>query len=268
VNRRTELVKNWGSSKDLGVGTFSAFSPYAFLHSAADNWYPSAAERDAAIKTLPYLSRQNFVHQRVDNRSQLTFTFVRRPLYYAIFNSGPHLTSQQRYGLGLIWQPGAGSLLQSQTGTVDAAWGTILGERPGVYEADTLKADYSVNGKGFTIQPGNRDLPPGPLSVKYSFSDQGEKVLRFGDKEISVGVHHSGPLRENIPLLVGKNDTLTVKPGEVMLERAGKVFAVKFDPSVLAELLETKTAVGPRRIVTVVLKSKDDLVYVLDLSNM
>lgn len=266
AERRAELVKNWTRFKDLGVGDFNAFSPYAFLHRSHENWYPTAAQRDAAVKTLPYLQRPQFTHQRVDNRSQLVFTFIKQPSYYAVYNSGPHLTSQQRYGLGLVWHPEMGSLLQSQTGTTEAAWGTILGERPAVYESDSLNADFSVGGKNIVLQPGNRDLPPGVLTAKFIFSDQGEKTVEFGERQITVGVHHTGALRENIPLLVGKDDKLTVEKGEVRLVRAGKVFAIKFDAPVRAETVETKLTVGPRRVVTVSLKSQNDLVYRLDFS--
>ncbi len=266
--RRAELVKNWTQLKELGVGTFSAFSPYAFLHRSHENWYPTAAEREAAIKSLPYYKSQ-FINQRVDNRNKLIFTYIKQAAYYAIFNSGPHLTSQQRYGLGLIWQPETGSVMQSQTGTTDAAWGTVLGERPNVYEAETLDADFTINGKVVNPAPGNSDLPSGILTVKYPFSDQGEKVLRFEPKQIVVTINHSGALRENIPLLVGKDDAITVKPGEVTLLRNGKTFAIKFDQqAVRAETLETKLTVGTRRVVTVVLKGQTDLNYKLDFSGM
>ncbi len=267
ARRRAELQQNWARTKQAEVGTFSAFSPYAFLHRSHEKWYPTTAQRNAALKALPYLN-SSFTHQRMDGREGLVFTFVRRPRYYAIFNSGPHLTSQQRYGLGLVWQPEIGSLLQSQTGTTDGAWGTVLGNREGVYEANTLDAEFSIGGKALPSIPGNRDLPRGPLTVKYRFSDQGEKTLAFGDQTLTVEVHHSGPLQENLPLLVGKNDALTIQPGEVKMTRAGRVFSIKFDPQIAATILETGLAVGPRRVVTVRLKSQNNLSYWLDFSGM
>ena len=265
AQRRVELQKQWAQIRDLEVGTFSTFSPYSFLHRSHEKWYPTAAQRETALKTLPYLKR-SFTHQRMDERERVVFTFVRRPGYYAIFNSGPHLTSQQRYGLGLIWQPEIGSLLQSQTGTNDGAWGTVLGDRQSVYEADTLDADFSVDGKSVSLLPVNRDLTPGVLTVKYRFSDQGEKTITFGDRELLVEVHHSGRLQENIPLLVGPDDKLTVKEGEVVLTRAGKVFSIKIDPRTNATTVDTGLKVGPRRVIAVQLKSQDSLIYRLDFS--
>jgi hypothetical protein len=265
AQRRAELQMHWAQVKDPEVGTFSAFSPYSFLHRAHEKWYPTTAQREAARMALPYLKR-SFTHQRMDARERVVFTFIRRPGYYAIFNSGPHLTSQQRYGLGLIWQPEIGSLLQSQTGTNDGAWGTILADRQGVYEADTLDADFSIDGKAVSSLPGNRDLSSGFLTVKYRFSDQGEKAISFGDHEIAVEVHHSGRLQENIPLLVQPDDKLTVKAGEVTLTRAGKVFSIKFDPQTTATTIDTGLKAGPRRVVTVQLRSQDNLSYRFDFS--
>jgi hypothetical protein len=266
AQRRAELKQNWAKIKEAAVGTFSAFSPYAFLHRSFEKWYPSAAERAAALKALPYF-RPSFTHQRMDARERLIFTFVRRPGYYAIFNSGPHLTSQQRLGLGLVWNPEIGSLLQSQTGTDDGAWGTFIGDRRSVYEADSLDADFRIDGKLVNPLAGNHDLAPGTFSVKYRFSDQGDKTITFGDQVI-IEVHHSGPLRENIPLLVGPDDKLEVKPGEILLTRAGKTFAIRFDSQMKTATVETGLKVGPRRVVTVQLQSLNDLSYRLDFSSL
>ena len=267
ARRRAELIRNWPPFGELGVGAFSAFSPYAFLHRSHEKWYPTAAERAAAVRSLPYM-RRRFTHQRVDGRERLVFTFVRRPDYYAVFNSGPHLTSQQRYGLGLVWHPEAGSLVQSQTGTTDAAWGTVLGERPGVYEADTLDAEFRIDGRPVAPRHGNRDLPAGVLTARYVFSDQGDKTLTFDARQLTVAVHHSGPLRENIPLLVGPDDALTIRPGEAALTRAGRHFRITFDADTRAEAVETNLTSGPRRVVTLRLTARNSLTYQLDFSGM
>ena len=266
ARRRADLQQNWTKIREAEVGTFSAFSPYAFLHRGLAKWYPTRAQQQAALKDLPYV-RPSFTHQRMDDRQRLVFTFIRRPGYYAIFNSGPHLTSQQRFGLGLVWHPEIGSVLQSQTGTDDGAWGTFIGDRQAAYEADTLEADFAIDGKIVTPLPGNRDLPAGVLSIKYRFSDQGDKTITFSD-QVTVEVHHSGALRENIPLLVGTNDKLEIKPGEVLLTRAGKQFLIRFDSQTKTTTVETGLKVGPRRVVTVQLRSLNDLSYRFDFSSL
>jgi hypothetical protein len=110
-------------------------------------------------------------------------------------------------------------------------------------------------------------LAPGTFSVKYRFSDQGDKTITFGDQVI-IEVHHSGPLRENIPLLVGPDDKLEVKPGEILLTRAGKNFAIRFDSQMKTTTVETGLKVGPRRVVTVQLQSLNDLSYRFDFSSL
>ena len=116
------------------------------------------------------------------------------------------------------------------------------------------------------LSAGNRDLPPGDLTVKYRFSDQVEKNITFSDSEVVVDVHHSGRLQENIPLLVGLDDKLTVKAGEVALTRAGKIFSIRFDPQANATTVDTGLKVGPRRVVTVQLRSQNSLSYRFDFS--
>jgi hypothetical protein len=266
MQHRAELEKNWQITRKLPVGEFSAFSPYAFLHRAHGQWLPTEAQRVAAIKLLPYLARQQFTEQRIDPRERLVFTFARRPGYYAVFNSGPHLTSQQRYGLGLIWHPEMGSLLQSQTGTTNAAWGTLLGQSQSVFEADTLNAEFNTNGTITTVQPGNHELPGGTFTIRYNFPDQGEKLLTFGERQVTIEVRHSGDLREQIPLLVGSSDKLELKPGEILLTRNGGVLTIHFDAAAQAKAIETGMQVGPRRVVTITLKAQDSLTYRFDFA--
>ena len=69
-----------------------------------------------------------------------------------------------------------------------------------------------------------------------------------------------------VPLLVGPNDKLIVKAGEVTLMRTGKVFSIKFDPQANATTVDTGLKVGPRRVITVQLRSQSNLSYRFDFS--
>jgi hypothetical protein len=259
---RAALVKNWPPTNELQVGTFSAFSPYAFLHRGHVRWFPTVVQRNAAIRLLPYLQAP-FIQQRMDDRERVIFTFVCHPAYYAIFNSGPHLTDQQRYGLGLVWDPEMGTLIQSQTGTINAAWGTVLGSKNlSVYEAATLNAEFNLRGTSIDPRPGIRKLPSGSLTVTYAFTDQGEKILTFAERQITVQVQRSGPFHEQIPLLVGDADVLKVGSGQVTLTRGGRVFSINFDPHVTPETVKTDLRVGQRQVVTVNLQTSNNLSYV------
>jgi hypothetical protein len=261
--QRAALEKGWPPKSELAVGTFSTFSPYAFLHRPHVRWFATEAQRKVAIGLLPYFARQHFTHQRVDDRERVLFTFIRRPTYYATFNSGPHLTGQQRYGLGILWNPQFGTAIQSQTGSNNASWGTLLGQNQVPFEGDTLNAEFRNDARVITPQPGNRDLPTGVFSIKYGFPDQGEKVLTHKDHELVVDIQHSGALREQIPLLVSDNDELKIIPGGVTIKRGVYIFSIHFDPTVKAETIETELKVGQRRVVTLLLQSRNALTYTM-----
>ena len=216
---RAETERAWPKVEPLEVGEFRAYSPYDFLHREHRATHPTAAERDAARAKLPYFAAESFNHQRVDDRRdpQPTYTFVRRPSYYAAFNSG-NQKNEQRLGLGLLWNPQLGALMQSQTGSDDHAWGTRSGgghdeadEGGDLHEAASIFARFSAGGEAVTPQLGNRDLPDGDLVAAYDLGRRGKKEVRFFDDRIEVRVTHPGDFREHIPLLLLPDDRLTTK---------------------------------------------------------
>ena len=215
---RSRLEARWPDVAPLEVGQFWSYSPYAFLHRTHRLWYAPAEVKQAAIETLPYLARDRFVHQRRDSRHPVVFTYVRRPTYYAAFNGGVILSDQQRYGLGLVWHPAMGAVLQSQTGTDDGAWGTVASGK--LYEASGLTPAFAMDGQVVDAQVGVRDLPDGVLTVTYPLGEQGEKIVTFLDAGIEVSVQHSGPFEEWIPLLKG-DDLLWVRCLPAYLYGAG-----------------------------------------------
>ena len=50
--------------------------------------------------------------------------------------------------------------------------------------------------------------------------------------------------------------------GQVTLTRGARVFSITFDPEVRAETLETGLKVGPRRVVTLSVQTRNYLKYV------
>jgi hypothetical protein len=265
--QRAALEKNWPPKAELEVGAFSTFSPYAFLHRSHTRWFATEAQRRVAIDLLPYLRQRRFVHQRMDARERLVFTFIRQPAYYATFNSGPHLTAQQRYGLGLIWNQDFGTAIQSQTGSNNATWGTLLGQNQVPFEGDTLNVDFRMGGREVTPAGGNKDLGDGPLLIRYGFPDQGEKTISFGSSNISVDIQRSGTIREQIPLLVGSRDELKVDAQEIKLKRGAAMFLIRLDSETKGELIETDLRVGQRRVVTLLLRSTNSLRYTMSFGN-
>jgi hypothetical protein len=262
---RKSLEQNWPHVQPLSTGAFSAFSPYAFLHRAHYQWYPSPQQKEAAVRNLPYINSNRFIHQKMDSRHPTVFTYVRQPGYYASFNSGPLLKPQQRYGIGLLWHPKAGSFLQSQTDTDDAAWGTKP-EGGRLYEADTLDALFLINNKALHPTPGGHNLKTGMLAVSYKLGATGKKSIVFRDKAIEVAIQHPGHFKEYIPLLLNSTDSAFISsPGKVTLRKPGGTVYVLYDAAAKAALKETTLKSGLQRVMVLCIESSDKLKYSFDI---
>jgi hypothetical protein len=262
INKAREtLRKQWPNVLPLTLGEFSAFSPYAFLHRRHYTWNPSASQKKEAINKLPYLANTRFIHQKVDIRNPLVFTYIRQAGYYAAFNSGPILRPQQRFGLGLLWHPQAGTFLQSQTDSDIAAWGT-KGAKKNVYEADSIDVHFKLNQSPLTPSAGNHDFLPGILSISYPLKSNGKKALTFLDEKIEVNIQHNGMFAEHIPLLLLPDDRISVtSPGRVTLQKKTAAIAVLFDSKAKASLVETNLQSGEQRVVVLVLEAAENLNY-------
>jgi hypothetical protein len=240
---RAALAKQWGHFPELGpgkgggAGGSSPYSPYAFLHREHKPYYPTAAERDAAVAKLPYLASDRFIKQLKDTRKPAVFTYVRRPTYYAAFNSGPQITKQQRLGLGMVWHPRAGALLQSQTDSADHAWGTRPEGAEQVLEARGVEATFSD------------DL----TTATYPLDGGGRKTITFKETGIEVRVEAPGKFTEQIPVLVPESRaarfTIEIPHADRSRRRPGpKVF-------------------GASSVQTLVVPAVDSLVYELIIEN-
>jgi hypothetical protein len=258
---RKNLEQNWPNVQPLATGAFTALSPYAFLHRTHYQWYPSTQQKETAIRELPYIKSNRFIHQKMDSRHPTVFTYVRQPGYYACFNSGPLLKPQQRYGLGLLWHPKAGAFLQSQTDTDDAAWGTKP-EGGRLYEANTLDALFFINNKAIHPSPGSHDLMAGVLQVNYPLGTASKKSMVFRDRSIEITIQHPGHFIEYIPLLLNSTDSVSiVSPGKVKLEKAGATIYILYDAAAKAALKETTLKSGIQRVMVLTIESNDKLGY-------
>jgi hypothetical protein len=258
---RKNLEQNWPTVQPLATGAFSAFSPYAFLHRSHYQWYPSPPQKEAAVKDLPYIKSDRFIHQKMDSRHPTVFTYIRLPGYYMCFNSGPRLKPQQRYGIGLLWHPKAGSFLQSQTDTDDAAWGTKP-EGGKLYEADTLNALFLINNKLVNHTHGSHDLKAGFLTITYNLGTTGYKGIIFRDQIIGVNIKLPGHFTEYIPLLLNSTDSARiVSPGKVELKKQGGTIYISYDTTAKAVLKETTLKSGMQRVMVLNIESNDKLGY-------
>ncbi|MCE6992463.1 hypothetical protein [Dyadobacter sp. CY323] len=259
-NKRKVLTEKWPD-----VGKLDTYSPTNLLHLNRYQWNPSKAQQAAAMRKLPYLSRERFTHQRVDSKVPVVFTFVKRKNYYAAFNSGKVTSSRQRYGIGLLWDPVAGTFLQSHAATKDAAWGT---KGPGdlVYEAKDLFAEMRINGERVNEAVGNRDLELGVLTVHYPLGEAGKKELTFQENEIRVNVTHQAAFKEFLPLLVHAKDEIDIsRQGVVTISKNGKQIEIVYDSPEMATLQKTDIKSGDQDAVTIVISARDKLTYTIKM---
>jgi hypothetical protein len=226
---RKEMTESWGDIPQIREGVFSSYSAYAFLHRRHHNWRPTESQREDARQKLPWLASDRFNHQRVDDRRPFEATYIRRPRYYAVFNAGDIGRDSHRFGLGLLWSPHHGVLMQSQSRSETAAWGTMSDCSEITWEGDALSVQYDLDGRPWDPQPGAGDIPEGVLTIDYplgspvgEFGNMGIKKISFSDISIDVDIRHSGSFTEVLPLIRQPGDELMLSNEKVVLIRNGK----------------------------------------------
>jgi hypothetical protein len=262
---RQDVINGWLNARK----TVTSYAPHAFADRIDRfEWRPTAAERNAAIANLPYLARDRFVHQRADDR--INVTFVRRPSYYAAFNAGREIIMYgspgiQRYGLGLLWNPQMGTVLQTPSGDV-APWGTSR-ENATPFEARSLAPTLKINGQAIVKQSGARDLPNGETGVtsfEYGLFDEGQKTVTFNADRINVSVRLTGVFTEQMVLLTREGDNLAILPGVIRLTRGGRIFEIAYPAGVTVTQRPAGGWPPPSFTATrIILKATDSLDYSL-----
>lgn len=256
---RRRLIDQWPKVEPL-----RSYSPHIFADALVDReWRPSTSERNAALTMLPYIARDRFVHQRADNRKPMSSTFVRRPSYYATFNAGAKVADMQRYGLGLLWNPHMGSILQTQSGSV-APWGTAReGSQP--FESEEFHPTIKLDGREISILPGARDLPRGEkdrLVIGYPLREEGKKTITFDNERITVSIRLPGQFRETLPLLLRAGDDLVITSNSAHLRRGSRRAEIIYPAGTRASTRQVQGwPPAPFRVVQLTLKATDELDY-------
>ncbi|MGM0378071.1 MAG: hypothetical protein ACQEQ0_14990, partial [Bacteroidota bacterium] len=243
-----------------------AFSPYTFLHHDMKIWLPTEEQKKEAINNLPYVKNESFVHVRHDNRSATTYSFIRKPNYYAIFNCGKIITEQQRYGLGLVWNPEIGTFFQSQSRTNEAAYGTKANGNELVYEAEDILPQFKVNNQIWKPVEGNNDPTDGEFVVTYNLRDKGDKTIWFKENKIVVEVEHGGNFTEILPLLISENDVLTANDNQITLQNEHVKLAINFTNSSNQKHSAYKSDLIEKKVQVFEISASDKLVYELVFS--
>ncbi len=258
---REEMRAAWPAVAPLEVGESHAYSPHPILNLTHRRWFPTDAQRDEAIAQLPNVKRKTFNHQRADDDREQVFTFVRRTGYYAAFNTGERLTGSQRFGLGLLWTEAGGVLLQSQSDSKTAAWGTRREGSDQVCETEIRAAVYEVAGEGSKAKSGVHDLPAGDVAIAYPLGDGDTKKVVFAEGRIDAAVRCAGEFVEQLPLLVAPDAELEVAENQATLSKDGLLLRVKWDGDASHAVEETDTLVAGKRLVVLCLSASEALDY-------
>lgn len=265
VQKRKALTEAWPEVPDLEVGHDHAYSPHVLLNLTHRRWYPTKAERDAAIRQMPCFTAQPFNHHRVDHQRQQSYAFIRREAYYAAFNAGPSLTGNQRFGLGMIWSEKHGALLHSRSASRSESWGTRPDGEDNVFETSLTGAESSVNGQPVERMAGAGDLPRGDLSVSYPLREEGRKTVSFRDGRIDVAVQCNGAFSEQIPLLIPDGGRLEIADGRATLHNGETTLNVSFSPAAKANELRTGITVAGKTLRVLRILAQGKLDYRLEL---
>jgi hypothetical protein len=258
-----EMRDRYPEVRELRVGDFWTFSPYAFLHNDLIRWLPSQQQKAAAVRELPYLKSEQFTSVRSDRRNNTEHAFLRRPSYYAIFNSGKIITDLQRYGLGLIWNPSMGTVFQSQSNSDIAAWGTKASANPKVYEASDVVATFMVNAQPWKPAPGINPVE-GQFSVSYPLGAAGSKAIRFDQDVITVQVDHKDSFTEVLPLLVDQNTTLDISDQRIKLQNKKGTLTIDLEtPARITKRADAIDTRGGKPCQVIEIQANDHLKYSL-----
>ncbi|MDA0709878.1 MAG: hypothetical protein O3B73_06695 [bacterium] len=255
AERKARMLAHWPA-----VAPLESYSPHIFVdgHPRFD-WHPSLAQREGARRSLPYLASDRFTAFRMDDRFGVHFQFIRRPAYYAAFQSGEVLAPMQRYGLGLVWHPRMGTLLQTQSRDL-GPWGTSASGAD-VYEAEAFEPDMTVGEEPFLPEPGKRLLGNGDLMLIYLLGERGQKVVRFAEDHIEVTVDHAGAFEEHLPLLTRADDRLVVEGHQVRLRRGGEQMVISFFSAMEITRPASDVFHGPFTLNPILVNTNDRLQY-------
>ncbi len=257
---RRELERSWPAVRPLEAGSFGAYSPYAFLHRNHYAWFPTMEEKAAARARLPYVHSDSYMRIRSDDRRNLAVVLARRPSYYAAFSSGEALTAQQRFGLGLLWHPDIGSVIQSQSG-LDYSWGTVLAGTQTVVESDLPSLETSWNDRSVGEGAGTLQDEGDDVWITYPLGDDGTKTVRFPRDRVLVEVQYPGRFEETIPLLVGGEDDVQLDGSRIRIRTPRGRFEIRIDEAARPVLEETDRRIGRKRVVMLRLGSSGGLTY-------
>ncbi|MEV4173667.1 hypothetical protein [Nonomuraea sp. NPDC049709] len=299
TQRRREAfaAAGWQSSVAPLIAPTWAYLDPSIIRDVAlgQEFYPTAAERQAAVGTLRPYAGAPYTEYRADEATGQRFVFAKRPSYVVGLGFGKHVDTQygfwdnQRFGLSYLYDPKLGVVVQGQnapqigaprTRPVEAelSWGT------GWTAADGLRFDAydepvpEFYRDGSPVDPATvGDLDR--LEIRYAAPGSPvRKSVTLGDR-LRVRVQAtSGEFFERIPLVVGKDDTVRWIGGDavaagnvsggpdvsgVVVNRGGRSVEIRWTGAAAATLWSSAFPVagGSRTLRVLDLEAAGELAY-------
>lgn len=174
--------------------------------------FPTRADKDTAIRTMPYLTSQDFVEFRADPRGQ-QHVFVRKPRYYFGGFFGARPTTRVQSGLSFLWHPAAGMLLYGSNNGVDSCWGTHRSN-----QFTSIDSNGNLPARYFRGDPAHNDElalnevnTAENLGIRYAPADgRLTKDVEFRPDSVRVKVTALEHSTERLPLVLRDDDQLTL----------------------------------------------------------
>lgn len=254
---RSRLERQWPKVADLRVGNFYGYSPVTFLHRDHVSWYPTNEQKAEARRQLPHRSDETFVHRRSDDKSDLSVLYIRQPNYYAVFNTGEPTSRQQRYGIGLLWTPDGGTVVQSHSAE-EPSWGTRSAAATQMFESRIQDVATEGDGRPITFSASGQTLPSALPSIRYPLGDAGEKRVDFREDEIIISVRHAGRFVESIPLLLQPGERAELGSSSIQISPDASIY---YGDAARAALRPMNRRVGAKQVHVLEIEASGQLEY-------
>ena len=210
---KAALRSAWAASTDpVTPPPAGGVDPQVVRLSTYPERFPTRADKDAAIGTMPYLTSDDFVEFRADPHGQ-QHVFVRKPQYYFGGFFGTRPTARVQSGLTFLWHPVAGMLLYGSNNGVDSCWGTHRSN-----QFTSIDSNGNLPARYFRGDPAQNDElavdevnTAENLGIRYAPADgRLTKDVEFRPDAVRVKVTALEHSTERIPLVLRDDDRLTL----------------------------------------------------------
>ena len=158
-----------------------------------------------------------------------------------------------------------GTVIQSQSRSNDAAWGTMAENGKNVYEASDLPVRILCDGNEFTPFEGKNETDAANPVIEYSLGKEGVKTLQFKDKSIVVTVRHKNRFSETIPVLKQEEALLSYAKQGIGLASGSHSVNISLQKALDIESSNPETDLKYKECSAIKITGKDQLSYEINL---